>query len=483
MESERAKWTFFDRLASRNLISADKPGRVLTSHYEELDQKLFAPVFGAGRQFYLTTGILSAIVVWAIFAWATQYREGLGVTGLNRPVYWGFYITNFVFFIGISHAGTLISAILRLCQAEWRRPITRSAEVITVLVLFFGVANVLMDLGRPDRALNVIVNGQFRSPLLWDVTSITTYLTASTIYLFLPLIPDIALVRDRLNERARAGHSVARLRIRFYTALSLGWTGSEKQQRRLHRAISVMAVLVIPIAVSVHTVVSWVFAMTIQPMWHSTIFGPYFVAGAIFSGIAALLIAMAIIRRVYHLEDYLKPVHFNNLGILLLVMTLLWFYFTFAEHLTSYYGSEPAHMMVFWERISGRYALEFWSMAVFCFAIPLSILCRRKTRTITGTVIASVSVSIGMWLERFTIVVPTLINPRLPYERGTYAPSWVEVSLMAGCFAMFILLYVVFTKLFPIVSIWEVREGRHKAVEETERRIRSYLPGTEAAAD
>jgi molybdopterin-containing oxidoreductase family membrane subunit len=449
----------------------------------ERDGKLFAPVLQAGRPFYVTVGILSAIVLWAVFAFLTQYSDGLGVTGLNRPVYWGFYITNFVFFIGISHAGTLISAILRLCHAEWRRAITRSAEVITVLVLFFGVGNVVIDLGRPDRALYVIQHGNFSSPLLWDVTSITMYLTASTIYLFLPLIPDIALVRDKLNEYGGLGRRVSRWRLKFYTALSLGWTGSEKQQRRLNRAIAVMAVLVIPIAVSVHTVVSWVFAMTIQPMWHSTIFGPYFVAGAIFSGIAALIIAMAIIRRVYHLEEYLKPVHFNNLGLLLLVMTLLWFYFTFAEYLTSYYGAEPSHMKVFWEKISGHYSVEFWSMVVLCFVIPMAILSRRRTRTVTGTVIASASVTLGMWLERFTIVVPTLINPRLPYERGLYHPTWVEVSITAGCFAMFILLYVVFTKLFPIVSIWEVREGEEKGVQETEERIKSYLPGVAAAAD
>jgi molybdopterin-containing oxidoreductase family membrane subunit len=444
------------------------------------DALLFAPVLQVGRRFYFALGVLLAIVGWGFFAWLTQYWQGLGVTGLNRPIYWGFYITNFVFFIGISHAGTLISAILRLCQAEWRRSITRSAEVITVLVLFFGVANILMDLGRPDRALNVIKHAQFRSPLLWDVTSITTYLTASTIYLYLPLIPDIALIRDKLREFVRLGLPFSHLRLRFYTVLSLGWTGSDKQQRLLNRAIAVMAILVIPIAISVHTVVSWVFAMTIQPMWHSTIFGPYFVAGAIFSGIAALILAMAIIRRVYHLEEYLKPIHFNNLGILLLVMTLLWLYFTFAEHLTSYYGAEPAHMKVFWAKVAGRYAPAFWSMVVFCFVIPFAILSRRATRTVAGTVIASVSVIIGMWLERFTIVVPTLMNPRLPYERGTYHPSWVEISIMAGCIAMFILLYLIFTKLFPIVSIWEVREGRVNALKETEERIKGYLPGSEA---
>lgn len=430
------------------------------------DAILFEPILKTTKKFYMTVAVLLVIIVWAVFAYLWQIKYGLGVTGLNRPIYWGIYITNFVFFIGVSHAGTLISAILRLSQAEWRRSITRMAEVITVLVLFFGVGNILIDLGRPDRLFNVIKHSRFQSPLLWDVTSITTYLTASTIYLYLPMIPDIALLRDRVTG----------WRKWIYSILALNWRGTEKQKHTLEWAISVMAVVVIPIAVSVHTVVSWVFAMTVQPMWHSTIFGPYFVAGAIFSGIAAIITAMVIIRKVYRLEEYLRPVHFNNLGILLLVMTMLWFYFTFAEYLTTYYGNEPFHMTVFYSKVTGKYAPHFWAMVVFCFVIPFTILCNRKTRTITGTFIASISVNIGMWLERFTIVVPSLMNPRLPYERGIYNPTWVEWSIMAGCFATFILLYMLFTKMFPIVSIWEVREGREVAVDETVKRIVTYFP-------
>jgi molybdopterin-containing oxidoreductase family membrane subunit len=431
------------------------------------DATLFAPIQQTGRLFRRVVLVLLAVMAWAAFAYGWQLWDGLGVTGLSRPVYWGVYITNFVFFIGVSHAGTLISAILRICQAEWRRSITRMAEVITVLVLFFGVGNILIDMGRPDRLLNVIKHPHFRSPLLWDVCSITTYLTASTIYLYLPLIPDIALLRDRVTG----------WRSTLYRWLALGWTGTDHQQRRLKRAIGVMAVVVIPIAVSVHTVVSWVFGMTVQPMWHSTIFGPYFVAGAIFSGIAAIITAMVIIRKVYHLEEYLKPVHFNNLGLLLLVMTLLWFYFTFAEYLTTWYGREPVEMVVFWAKVTGPYAPLFWAMVLFCFVIPFSVLCRRKTRTITGTLVASISVNIGMWLERFTIVVPTLVNPRLSAVHGAYMPTWVEWSIMAGCFAAFILLYMGFTKLFPIVSIWEIREGREEGIPETVERIQTYLPG------
>jgi len=409
-------------------------------------EAIITPILTVGRQFRIWAVALAGVIAWALFAWIWQLSHGLGVTHLGRPVYWGLYITNFVFFIGVSHAGTLISAILRIVHAEWRRPITRMAEVITVLVLFFGVGNVLLDLGRPDRALNVILHPHFRSPLLWDVSSITVYLTCSTIYLYLPLIPDIAVLRDRTTG----------WRHRLYQRLAIGWTGAPHQWHRLERAIAVMAILVIPVAVSVHTVVSWVFALTIQPMWHSSIFGPYFVVGAIFSGIAAIITAMVIVRKVYGLEEYLQPIHFNNLGILLLVMACLWLYFTFAEHLTTWYAQEPNELNVFNAKLFGRFAPLFWAMFGFCFVVPFAILANPRTRTVTGTLVASISVNLGMWLERFTIVVPSLSNPRAPVHTFVYAPSWVEWSLMAGCLAAFTLLYMGFTKLFPIVSIWEL---------------------------
>ena len=434
------------------------------------DSLLLRPIVKTGRAFYITVAILLTLGLWGVVSYLYQLAYGLGVTGLSRPTYWGFYITNFVFFIGISHAGTLISAILRLAQAEWRRAITRSAEVITVMVLLFGVGNVLIDLGRPDRMFNIIKHANFRSPLLWDVSSICTYLTCSIIYLYLPLIPDIAILRDNTTKYRW-----------FYKTLALGWRGTPRQHRRLEIGIAIMAVVVIPVAVSVHTVVSYVFSMTIQPMWHSAIFGPYFVAGAIFSGIAALIIAMAVIRRAYNLQNYLKQIHFNYLGILLLVMTLLWFYFTFSEYLTTFYGNEPVHMAIFYAKFTGEYAPYFWTMVETCFVIPFVILCNRKTRTVAGTVVASVSITIGMWLERFTIVVPTLVNPRLPWEKGFYIPSWVEIGETVGCFAFFILFYVLFTKFFPIVSIWEIREGREKSVVEVQERVQSYLPSEEEA--
>ncbi len=437
----------------------------------EGDDLLLDPIRRTGRGFWVACAGLSVLIAWGAAAYLTQLGVGLGATGLHQPVSWGFYVTNFVFFIGISHAGTLISAILRLSKAEWRRPVTRMAEVITCMVLLIGGGQIIVDLGRPDRLLNVIRYGRYQSPLLWDATSITAYLTASTVYLYLPMIPDIAILRDNCPKWNF-----------LYRVLALGWTGSERQQKILNRAITIMMVMVIPIAVSVHTVVSFVFSMTLQPMWHSTIFGPYFVVGAIFSGIAALIIAMLIFRRAYRLDAYLKPIHFRYLGQLLLVMSLLWFYFTFAEYLTAYYGGEPEEMKVFWSKFLGRFRWQFWGMVACNFVVPVLCLTRLKQGTIPRVLISSITIVIGMWLERYIIVVPSLSAPRLPFQEGSYAPTWVEWGELAGSFGLFATFYLLFTKFFPVISIWEMREGRHQAIAEVIGRVKSYLPDTAAPA-
>jgi molybdopterin-containing oxidoreductase family membrane subunit len=437
----------------------------VVDHKDDYEDILLAPIAHTGPGFYWAVAGLSVFILWGAIAYAVQLYEGLGVTGLQQPVSWGLYVTNFVFFIGISHAGTLISAILRLSRAEWRRPITRMAEVITAMVLFIGAGQILVDMGRPDRIFNVIRHGRYQSPLLWDATSISAYLTASLTYLYLPMIPDIAILRDRLGKWKL-----------FYSVLALGWTGTEAQQRVLNRAIAIMCVIVIPVAVSVHTVVSFVFSMTLQPMWHSTIFGPYFVVGAIFSGIAALIVAMIIFRKAYGLEPYLKPIHFRYLGQLLLIMSLLWFYFTFAEYLTGYYGSEPEEMKIFWSKFSGPFWPFFWAMVLCNLFIPLACLVRLGRRTVGKVLAASLSIIVGMWLERFIIVVPTLSNPRLPFPQTIYVPTWVELGEFAGSLALFALFYLLFTKVFPIISIWEIREGREEGVKEVEERVKSYLP-------
>ena len=225
--------------------------------------------------------------------------------------------------------------------------------------------------------------------------------------------------------------------------------------------MQIMAIAIVPVAISVHTIVSFDFSMSPVPMWHSTVFGPYFVAGAIFSGIAGLIIAMAILRKVLHLEDYLHPVHFENLGKLLLMMTLLWGYFTFVERLTTWYGNSSAEMAVFWETQIGSYSPLFWTMVICNFVIPFPILSIRKLRTITGCVIASSTIVVGMWLERFLIVVPSLGTKFLPYTWSFYRPQPVEIMITISTFAAMVLLYTLFSKAVPIISIWELKVGGH----------------------
>lgn len=437
----------------------------IVSRLPQDERVILMPLVRTTRVFWRWAIVMVAISLWGAFAYSYQLRHGLGTTGLNTPEYWGIYIICFVFFIGISHAGTLISAILRVAHAEWRRSITRSAEFITVLVIGFGAVQPVLDLGRPDRVLNVIVNPQPFSPLLWDIMSIGLYLTASSIYLYIPMIPDLARIRD------------LGLRPRFlYSFLAIGYRDTPAARHTLERIIAVLAVMVIPIAVSVHTVIGWIFALTLRPMWHSAIFGPYFVVGAIFSGIAALIIAMAILRRVYKLGDYFRDVHFNHMGLLLLVMAVLWFYFTLAENITVWYGGEEVELATLYSKLIGEFALPFWLMVAFCFFIPFGLMAFRATRTVAGTTVASVAVVIGMWLERFNIVVPTSLHPRVDMPGLHYIPSWVELSIMAGTFSGFVLVYMVATKFFPIVSIWEIQEGREKSIEEVTERVAAYLP-------
>jgi molybdopterin-containing oxidoreductase family membrane subunit len=427
----------------------------------EVRDDLWRPLSGASPRYLLVLASLSAVVLWGAFAWSYQLTHGIGVAGIRRPVFWGFYLIDFVFWIGISHAGTLISAILRLTDAGWRKPVTRAAEAITVFALMIGGMFPIIHLGRawlfywlfpyPNSRL---LWPNFRSPLVWDVTAISTYLTGSTIYLFLPLIPDVAQLAQQATGWRR----------RLYRILSLGWTGSDREWNALEHAMKLMAGIILAVAVSVHTVVAWDFSMSVAPMWHSTIFGPYFVVGAIFSGIAALLITMAVIRRVLHLEKYLTPHHFNNLSKLLLLMSLLWLYFTVSENLTAWYGNEPKEMNVFGAQVRGSFAPYFWTM-VFCnFVVPFVLLGIRKLRTIKTAIVASITVLIGMWLERFLIIIPTLSFGRLTAAWGHYSPSWVEISITGATFAAMVALYLVFAKLFPMIAVWEYEP--HEEIEE-----------------
>ncbi len=433
---------------------SDETGSLTTRMMHE---DLIRPVVFTGRRFYLAVALLGLIVLWGLAAWGYQVRTGMGVAGINSPVFWGVYIATYIFFIGISNAGTLISAMLRLSHAGWRHPVTRCAEAITVFALMVGGMFPLIHLGRVWKFYWLIpypnergLWPNFHSPLVWDFMAINTYLLGSFVYLYLPMLPDLALIRDRVNGWRR----------RFYGLLALGWSGTPVEWHRLEKAISILAVVIIPVAISMHSVVAWDFSVALKPMWHSTIFAPYFVVGALFSGIAILIVAMVILRRVFHLEAYLEPIHFNNLGLLLLMFCCLWLYFTFAEYLVTWYGHLPDEMAPFRFRVEGSLAPFFWGMVLMNFVIPVPILAVRKTRTVTGCLVASLSILIGMWLERYLIVVGTLSRPRLEFAWGHYAPTWVEMSILAGTIAYFILLYVLFSKLFPIISIWEFKQGR-----------------------
>ncbi len=429
---------------------------------DRLTSDLLRPLFHTSWRFYALVGFLLSIVLSGVFAFALQVNNGIGIWGLKWPVYWAFDITNFVFWIGISHAGTLISAILRLVDAGWRRPVTRCAEVITAFALMIGALFPIVHLGRPwlffwlvPYPSSRLIWPNFRSPLVWDFFAISTYLTGSLLFLFLPMIPDFAIVRDRSTG----------LRKKIYGLLALGWRGTTSQWHSLETAMQIMAVAIIPVAVSVHTIVSFDFSMAPVPMWHSTIFGPYFVAGAIFSGIAGLLIAMATLRKLLHLEAYLQPVNFDNLGKLLLLMSLLWGYFTFNERLTVWYGNNGAEVNTFLSTQKGPFAPLFWTMVACNFVIPVVVLGIRRLRTITGCVLVSFGVCVGMWLERFLIIVPSLSFKFDPYAWSFYVPRPAEIVITTATFAAMTMLYTLFAKFVPIISIWEMKAGTHPAPE------------------
>ena len=400
------------------------------------------------------------------------------------------------------------------------------AEAITFAALLFGALMPIIDLGRPERMLNLIRYGRIQSPILWDILSITTYLTGSTIFLLLPLIPDMALLRDKFIHAPG-------WRRWIYRTLSFGWKGTPEQHARLDRAMNAMAVLILPIAVMVHTVVSWIFAMTLRPGWNSTIFGPYFVAGALASGAASVVLAMVVFRRMYHLEDFLTLRHFKNMAALVLTLDLVYLYFNLAEYVTVAYKMELGDKAMLLDLFNGRFAGLFWFTQVFGLMIPaflfilpmfkpitwlkrirlmrpiplavagvaalaaffglsliqrfigfdlalpalifriggfaliglaaISLLPTLQSRPITSFVIASALIVVQAWLKRFIIVVPVLVNPLLTDPAGAiYRPTWVEWAITAGALAGFVLVYFLLSRMFPIISVWETAHAKEE---------------------
>ncbi|RTL55687.1 MAG: polysulfide reductase [Sphingobacteriales bacterium] len=429
------------------------------NNVESIENDFLKPIgkYSPLNRFWI--GFLLIIVVWGAAIYIRQIYFGLGTTAMRNYVSWGLYISTFVFFIGISHSGTLVSAILRITNKEWRRPITRSAELLTWVSLLFGGIMPIIDMGRPDRIPNLVIFGRLQSPLLWDIICIGTYFVGSSLFLYLPMIPDIALCRDRLSGNA------TRLRKWIYRKLSLGWQDTPGNWKRLEKGMHVMTIIIIPIAVSVHTVVGYIFAMTLRPGWNSTVFGPYFVAGALYSGSAAVVLIMAAFRRMYHLEKYITKKQFNYMGQIVLALTLIYAYFNLNEYAVPAYKMASSEGFLLHDLFSGSYSSVFWILQLGTVLVPAIILAFPKGRTPVMASIVCIIIVIGAWVKRYIIVIPTLLHPYLPIQKvpiewSQYFPNWVEWSITFGALAGIFLVITLFAKIFPIVSIWEVKEGR-----------------------
>lgn len=440
----------------------------------EINQAVLQPMLQTGRGFWALVITLGALVAWGLYAWGYLVKWGIGASGKNRPVYWTLFITTFVFWVGISHAGTMISAVLRLLKADWRRPITRGAEAMTAFALMMAALYPLIHLGRVWKFYwmipypnNRFMWPNFQSPLMWDMIAITTYLIGSTLYLYLALIPDMAMARDYTSG----------WRYKLYRALALGWRGTEGEWHKLHHALGIFSVAIIPIFLSVHSIVSWDFAVTVQPRWHSTIFAPYFVAGAIYSGLSALASILVLVRGGMRLQAFLRAEHFNALGKLVMIAGMAWTYFWFAGFLVEWYGNEPVTRELIHQEVSGHLAPLFY-LQMSANLIPIGLLAFRKARTTPAFLLAAtLLVNVGMFAERALIVIGSLQRNDMPFNWGMYHTTWVEVSIVVMTFAGFALLYTLFSRIVPYVPVWEIKEGRLRY---TMRRIGRLLVPTAA---
>jgi molybdopterin-containing oxidoreductase family membrane subunit len=421
----------------------------------QLNDEMLSSMRTPTWRWYGLAFFLGAVVAWGLYAFTYMVTSDMSCTGLDRPVMWGIFIANFVFWVGLSHSGTMVSSILRLSQANWRRPILRAAEAMTVFTITVAGLFPLIHLGRNWVFFYLIpypnqrgLWPNFRSPLLWDATAITTYIIGSSLFLYLGMLPDLAVARDRAHGWRR----------KLYTVLAMGWRGTAREWVIFHKASTLMAALIIPVAVSVHSIVAWDFAVTVVPGWHSTIFPPYFVIGAIHSGVAAVITLMIIIRRAFHLEEYLTPLHFDNMGKLQLVIAILWTYAYFVEVQTTWYAHEPIEWEVF-GFMSGKYLPVLLLMIAGNSVLPIIVLCFKKLRRSVGVMLAvTLLINVGMFIERYLIIIPSLSHKNMPFVWGTYFPSWVEFSITAAAFAGFALLYTLFAKCFPMVAVTDVRE-------------------------
>ncbi len=424
--------------------------------YADVNNDVLRSLLETGTRYYVALAIAVTItLVCFLYPWFYQLYYGLGAAGMNHPNVWGTYLASFIFWIGLSHSGTLLSCVLHLTESPWRKAMYRSAEAMTLFSLIVAATMVMVHVGRPwflhwaipyPNQMGMWPN--FRSPLMFDVMAITTYLTGSTIFIYMGTIPDFAAVRDRTRG----------WRHRMYLLLSLGWRGSDREWHRLRLAYTFLAVLIIPLAVSVHSIVSWDFAMSVVPSLHQTIFAPYFVVGAIYSGTAGIVTVMFVLRKTMNFGQYITSLHFDNLGKLLLTLSLIWTYINLLEIFTGWFSGASTELEAMKYKMFGFYAPLYWEMLLFCAVAPLLLISKRFRTSFVPMLILSILINIGMYTERFLIVGTSMSKKYLPDAWGVYVPSLLEISIMVGSLALFVTLFMLFVKIFPSVSIYEVKE-------------------------
>src|SRR3990172_6392192 len=425
--------------------------------YREVNDDVVRTMTETGRSYYIALSLcLVGIVITFGLPWVYQIYIGQGVTWLQTPAFWGVYLANFVFWIGISHSGTLLSAILFITQTPWRRSIYRSAEAMTFFSVLTAAIFVFVHMGRPWNFYWTIPYPNqrglwfnFMSPLMFDVFAISTYATSSMIFLYFGSIPDLAAVRDRVKG----------WRKEVYTILSLGWRGTDAEWHWLTKAYTFFAVFIIPLAVSVHSIVSWDFALSKVPGLSKTIFAPYFVVGAIYSGSAGIVTLMIFLRRGLKIEKYITKTHFDKLGMLLVVMSLIWSYINVVEVFTGWYADTSFETeSLRYRMFTPPFSYMYWLMIFTNTVMPLFLIFRKVRRSMAPALIISLGINVGMWIERYLIIATSLPRKFHPYMWNDYIPSLVEVSITLGSFCFFTMMFLMFVKLWPSVSIYEVKE-------------------------
>jgi Ni/Fe-hydrogenase subunit HybB-like protein len=406
-------------------------------------------------KWYITFFIFFALFVAGIYGLILQIEKGHIVTGMRDNVVWGFYIVNFIFFMGLSYSGALISGVLHLFHTGWRKPVIRMAELITIISLIIGPFFIFFCIGRLDRLYFLFIHPRIQSPITWDVIAISTDLVGCFIYLYLSFVEDFAILRDY------ADLNVAPWKKKLYRILSLGYTATDIQKKSLSRARMIMAAMVIAIAIIVYSVLAWIFGVTLQPGWHSTIFGPYFVIAAVFSGTGLLIILMWIFRKIYHLEEYITKRHFVNVGVLLMIIAAFYGYFTFSDYLTKWYGSIKMDSILIDKLFSDYYSLFIFANYIGIL-LPCIIIAFPRFRSIRNITIAAIIAILALWVNRYIIVIPTLETPFLPIQDTRpdwikYTPTWIEWALTVAGVSVFAMLFMLVSKIAPIISISEMQ--------------------------